>query len=74
MVPLSHFFPHGGTSPLEQLGTFAGIRSFCVFIPKPVSIYYTIDGSRPTFGSATLESAGIREGAETLTITERPRS
>jgi hypothetical protein len=55
MVPMSHFFPHRGTSPLGQLGTFAGIRSLCAFIPEPVSIYYTIDGNRPTFDSPTLE-------------------
>jgi hypothetical protein len=35
-----------------------------------VSIYYTLDGSRPTFNSPTLKSKGIREGAETLSITE----
>ena len=40
---------------------------------EPVSIYYTLDGSRPTFDSPTLESAGIREGAETLLITETTR-
>jgi len=35
---------------------------------EPVTIYYTLDGSRPTFDSPKLQSAGIREGAETLTI------
>ncbi|HZK50716.1 MAG TPA: chitobiase/beta-hexosaminidase C-terminal domain-containing protein, partial [Actinomycetota bacterium] len=33
---------------------------------EPVTIYYTVDGSRPTFDSPELQSAGIREGAETL--------
>jgi Zinc carboxypeptidase/Chitobiase/beta-hexosaminidase C-terminal domain len=35
---------------------------------EPVTIYYTLDGSRPTFDSTQLQSAGIREGAETLII------
>ncbi len=35
---------------------------------EPVTIYYTLDGSRPTFRSAKLKAAGLREGAETLRI------
>ena len=33
-----------------------------------MTIYYTLDGSRPTFRSAKLKAAGLREGAETLRI------
>jgi Zinc carboxypeptidase/Chitobiase/beta-hexosaminidase C-terminal domain len=51
-------------------GNYAGPVEVTFSWDEPVSIYYTIDGGRPTFDSPTLESAGIREGAETLTITE----
>ncbi|MBB6451572.1 oligoribonuclease (3'-5' exoribonuclease) [Geomicrobium halophilum] len=35
---------------------------------EPATIYYTLDGSKPTFDSNALQLAGTREGAETLTI------
>ncbi|MBW4701581.1 chitobiase/beta-hexosaminidase C-terminal domain-containing protein [Micromonospora sp. RL09-050-HVF-A] len=31
-------------------------------------MFYTLDGSRPTFDSTLYASAGIREGGETLTV------
>lgn len=37
---------------------------------EPATIYYTLDGSRPTFDSPTLQLAGVRESAETLLIEE----
>lgn len=37
---------------------------------EPATIYYTLDGSRPTFESPTLDLAGTREGAESLTLDE----
>jgi hypothetical protein len=37
---------------------------------EPVTIFYTLDGSRPTFASAQLVSAGIRELDETLTVAD----
>jgi len=36
----------------------------------PATIYYTVDGSRPTFESTTYNAAGIREPGEILTFTE----
>ncbi len=35
---------------------------------EPATVYYTLDGSRPTFDSAKIQLAGIREGAEKLKI------
>ncbi|MGH2445767.1 MAG: M14 family zinc carboxypeptidase [Candidatus Limnocylindria bacterium] len=37
---------------------------------EPVTIFYELDGSRPTFDSDQLVSAGIRELDETLTVAE----
>ncbi|HEY1106644.1 MAG TPA: chitobiase/beta-hexosaminidase C-terminal domain-containing protein, partial [Agromyces sp.] len=30
--------------------------------------FYTLDGSKPTLSSTMYASAGVREGAETLTV------
>jgi hypothetical protein len=35
---------------------------------EPAAIFYTLDGAKPTFESTLYASAGIREGAETLTV------
>jgi hypothetical protein len=35
---------------------------------EPASVFYSLDGSTPTYGSTLYASAGIREGGETLTI------
>lgn len=35
---------------------------------EPADIYYTLDGSNPDFSSNLLQSAGIREGAQSLMI------
>jgi hypothetical protein len=37
---------------------------------EPATVYYTLDGSRPTLESDTILVAGTRDGAETLTIDE----
>ena len=37
---------------------------------EPVTIFYTLDGSAPTTSSPMIQSAGVREGAESITILE----
>lgn len=39
-------------------------------LSEPADVYYTLDGSRPTYDSPRLEATGVREPAETFTITE----
>ncbi|NEE00782.1 M14 family zinc carboxypeptidase [Phytoactinopolyspora halotolerans] len=35
---------------------------------EPVTIHYTLDGSRPTYSSPRVESAGLREGAAPIEL------
>jgi len=51
-------------------GTFDGPEEVRFVSDEPATIYYTTDGSRPTFQSARVRSSGVREGGETLLVTE----
>ncbi|MEV6371419.1 M14 family metallopeptidase [Micromonospora musae] len=37
-------------------------------VSEPASVFYTLDGAKPTYDSTLYGSAGIREGGETLTV------
>ncbi|MFC6022030.1 M14 family metallopeptidase [Plantactinospora solaniradicis] len=37
-------------------------------VSEPAAVFYTLDGRKPTYSSTLYGSAGIREGAETLTV------
>ncbi|MFD2762856.1 M14 family metallopeptidase [Micromonospora eburnea] len=37
-------------------------------VSEPAAVFYTVDGSAPTYSSTLYASAGIREGGETLTL------
>ncbi|MFY1699767.1 MULTISPECIES: M14 family metallopeptidase [unclassified Solwaraspora] len=37
-------------------------------VSEPAAVFYTLDGSKPTYESTLYASAGIREGAETITV------
>ncbi len=37
-------------------------------VTEPAAVFYTVDGSAPTYSSMLYGSAGIREGGETLTL------
>jgi hypothetical protein len=37
-------------------------------VSEPAAVFYTLDGSTPTYGSTLYESAGVREGGALLTI------
>lgn len=40
---------------------------------EAANIYYTLDGSKPTLDSPMVESAGLREGAEVFTVTDKTK-
>jgi hypothetical protein len=55
-------------STLAVTGRSPGSTKFTFDVGEPATVYYTLDGSRPTLKSPKLQSAGLREGAETLTV------
>jgi Zinc carboxypeptidase/Chitobiase/beta-hexosaminidase C-terminal domain len=57
------------TSAVLTPGSAAGSVNVDFERSEPVTIFYTTDGSRPTFASAQVQSAGIRELDETLVFT-----
>ncbi|HET7800012.1 MAG TPA: M14 family metallopeptidase [Humibacillus xanthopallidus] len=48
-----------------------GSTSFTFTTSEPATVYYTLDGSRPTLASPKLAPAGLREGAGSVTVTDR---
>jgi hypothetical protein len=59
--------PKSTLSVTEQGDTSA---KFTFKVNEPATIYYTIDGSRPTLNSPKLKAAGLREGPELITVTK----
>ncbi|BCB78867.1 M14 family zinc carboxypeptidase [Phytohabitans flavus] len=37
-------------------------------VSEPAAVFYTLDGSKPTYSSTLYASAGVREAGETLTV------
>ncbi|MFI6328544.1 M14 family zinc carboxypeptidase [Micromonospora chersina] len=46
----------------------AGATAFTFSTSEPANVYYTLDGSRPTYSSAKLALAGMREGVQNITV------
>ncbi len=55
-------------SRLEVTGRTDTSATFTFTVDEPANIYYTLDGSRPTLNSPKLTAAGMREGAQPITI------
>jgi hypothetical protein len=55
-------------SALSVTDRAPGSTKFTFTVNEPATIYYTLDGSRPTLTSPKLAAAGLREGPETLTV------
>jgi hypothetical protein len=62
------------TSSLEVMpSTEPGMVDVEFEVSEPAAVFYTTDGSTPTFESEMYASAGVREGGETLTVAEGTR-
>lgn len=49
-------------------GKYSGPVNVSFETSEPATIYYTLDGSRPTFNSAKINLSGTRESAESLKL------
>ncbi|MCE0488159.1 M14 family metallopeptidase [Ornithinimicrobium sediminis] len=62
------------TSSLEVMpSTEPGMVDVEFEVSEPAAVFYTTDGSTPTFESEMYASAGVREDGETLTVAEGTR-
>lgn len=57
------------TSTLTVTSTGTGSADFVITTDEAAQVYYTTDGSRPTYDSPMVESAGLREGPAAVTVT-----
>ncbi|WP_214106891.1 OmpL47-type beta-barrel domain-containing protein [Acrocarpospora catenulata] len=58
------------TSQLKVTGTTETSTTFTFEVDESANVYYTLDGSRPTFNSPKLMAAGMREGAQKITVNQ----
>ena len=49
-------------------GTAAGTVDVRFEVSEPAAVFYTLDGSKPTYASTLYASAGIREAGATITV------
>ncbi|MGV9771862.1 M14 family zinc carboxypeptidase [Streptosporangium sp. NPDC003464] len=55
-------------SDLKVTGRTGTSATFTFTTDEPANVHYTLDGSRPTLSSPKLAAAGMREGAQQLTV------
>ncbi|MFF5108715.1 OmpL47-type beta-barrel domain-containing protein [Streptosporangium sp. NPDC000509] len=56
------------TSSLKITDRTEGSTTFTFEVNEPANVYYTLDGTRPTFDSLKLRAAGMREAAQKITV------
>ncbi len=71
-IPISTLVDSQGS--LVQNQKYDGQVSVHFSNSEPATIYYTLDGSRPTFGSFVYSTDGVREPGSILTFNPIPRS
>ncbi len=59
------------TANVDQRGTYDGPVDVFFDTSEAATIYYTTDGSRPTFDSQQVVQDGVRAGAAPVTISDR---
>ncbi|WP_196493715.1 M14 family metallopeptidase [Ornithinibacillus caprae] len=74
MLDIAHQYGKDHQLPKSSLQTVPDETSGTVEISfetsEPATVFYTLDGSKPTFESDRISLKGTREGAESITITE----
>jgi hypothetical protein len=72
LMHVAHDFSRDRTRPSSFLHVEAGASPGAVTlrfsVSEPAAVFYTLDGSIPTYSSSLYASAGIREGGEALTV------
>lgn len=58
------------TANVDERGVYDGPVDVFFDTSEPATVYYTLDGSRPTWNSPTVEQDGVRGGAAPVRITE----
>jgi hypothetical protein len=71
MMEVALEFQNDKTGPESWLtvkSRTATTTTFSFQTSEPATVYYTLDGSRPTTSSRALQNAAIRDGAESFTV------
>jgi hypothetical protein len=72
LMRVAYDFDKDGTRPRSELSVTAsstpGMVDMTFEVSEPAAVFYTLDGSTPTYASTLYAAAGIREGGQTLTI------
>jgi hypothetical protein len=72
LMRVAYDFDKDGQKPKSTVVATPGAEPGTVDVmfdtSEPAAVFYTLDGSRPTYASTLYAAAGIREGAETLTV------
>ena len=72
LMRVAHDFDTDHSRPSSSLSVSAsstpGMVDVTFQASEPAAVFYTLDGSAPTYESTLYASAGIREGGQTLTV------
>jgi zinc carboxypeptidase/chitobiase/beta-hexosaminidase-like protein len=72
LMRVAHDYDKDSQRPTSSVkvsaSTQAGMVDVTFDVSEPAAVFYTIDGSKPTYESSLYGTAGIREGAEVLTV------
>lgn len=72
LVRVAHDFDRDHSRPVSSIkvtpSATPGMVNVVFETTEPAAVFYTTDGSRPTYSSTLYASGGVREGGELLTV------